>query len=214
MAAPERSEAERSESDRRRIWQLAAFALAAVAVAAVWIVAVSRGGRGPSPSGGSPNVYPKETLPPPSERSLARAAADAGCSVRSFPSFGRAHTSARVHYRTNPPTSGPHNPIPAPDGIYDLPASTTKLVHSLEHGRVIFQFVPGASPKVRGELKALVEEDPRHVILTANATQMPFEVAATAWRHYIGCPRVASATFDALRDFKIAYRDHGPEQVP
>jgi hypothetical protein len=212
---PERSDAERAESDRRRVFQLVAFALAAVAVTIVWIVAVTSGnGGGPHPTGGSPDVYPAETIPPPRERSLARAAAEAGCTVRSFPSFGREHTTKRVRYRTNPPTSGPHYPVPAADGIYDEPPSTEKLVHSLEHGRVIFQFALGAPAQVRGQLKALVKEDPRHVILTANQTAMPFEVAATAWRHYVACRTVNAATFDALRDFKIDYRDRAPEQVP
>ncbi len=211
---PERSEAERAESDRRRIGQIVAFALAAVAVTVVWIVAVAGGGGGgPRPTGGSPDVYPAETIPPPGQGSLARAVAKAGCELRSFPNYGREHTSKRVHYRTNPPTSGPHNPFPAADGIYDEPPSTERLVHSLEHGRVIFQFELGAPAKIRGQLKALVKEDPRHVILTANSTAMPFEVAATAWRHYVGCKSVGPATFDALRDFKIAYRDHAPEQV-
>ena len=104
--------------------------------------------------------------------------------------------------------------MPADDGIYDEAPSTTRLVHSLEHGRVIFQFAPGAKAKLRGQLKALAKEDGRHVILTPNATGMPFLVAATAWRHYIGCVRPSDAMFDALRDFKITYRDQAPEQVP
>lgn len=209
---PERTDAERAESDRRRVFQLIAFAVAALAVTVVWIVAVTSGsgGGGPHPTGGSPDVYPNETIPPPAERSLARAAAKAGCSVRSFPSYGREQTTKRVRYRTNPPTSGPHNPSAAADGIYDEPPPSEKLVRSLEQGRVVIQFTPGAPPKERGQLKALVKEDPRHVILTANQTAMPFEVAATAWRHYVGCKRVNGATFDALRDFRVAYRDRGP----
>ena len=211
----ERPDSERTESDRRRVFQLVAFALAALAVVVVWIVAVTSGnGGGPHPTGGSPDVYPAEKIPPPGERSLTRAAAAAGCTLRSFPNYGRKHTTARVRYKTNPPTSGPHNPFPAEDGIYDEAPPTEKLVHSLEHGRVIFQFTPGAPPKVRGQLKALVDEDSRHVILTANQTGMPFLVAATAWRHYIGCRSVNDATFDALRDFKIAYRDQAPEHAP
>jgi hypothetical protein len=204
----ERSDAERAESDRRRIFQLIAFALAAIAVTVVWIVAVTAGsGSDPHPTGGSPDVYPAATIPPPRERSLSRAAAKAGCTVRSFPSYGSGQTTKRVRYRTNPPTSGPSNPEAAEDGIYDDPPPSEKLVHSLEKGRVVVLFTPGASPTVRGQLKALVKEDPRHVILTANQTAMPYEVAATAWRNYVACKSVNSSTFDALRDFKTAYRD-------
>lgn len=214
MATPERTDQDRRESDRRRLGQLIAFAFVGVAVAAVWIVAVTGTSGGPKPTGGSPDVYPKETVPPPANRSLTSAAAAAGCTVRSFPSFGREHTKDRVKYKTDPPTSGPHYPVPAPDGIYDDPPAASRLVHSLEHGRIIFQFAPGAPGKVRGQLKALVKEDDRHVILTPNDTGMPFLVAATAWRHYIGCTRSSDAMWDALRDFKIVYRDQAPEQVP
>lgn len=205
---PERSQAERAASDRRRIRQLAAFVVAALAVTVVWIVAVTTGGSsGAHPTGGSPDVYPKASVPSASERSLVRAVAKSGCTLRSFPSYGSEQTGARVQYRTNPPTSGPSDAVPAADGIYDEPAGTSKLVRALARGRVIFQFAPGVPPKVRGQLKALVREDPRHVILTANQTGMPYAVAATAWRHYLGCNKVNGATFDALRDFRSAYRD-------
>jgi hypothetical protein len=214
MATPERTDKERTESDRRRVGQLVAFAFVGVAVAAVWIVAVAGTGGGPHPTGGSPSVYPAETIPQPGDRALSSAAAAAGCTVMTFPSFGLEHTTKRVQYKTNPPTSGPHNPTPAEDGIYDDPPATTRLVHSLEHGRVILQFAPGAPPAVRGQLKALAKEDGRHVILTPHATGMPVVVAATAWRRYIGCRRPSTAMLDALRDFKIDYRDHAPEQVP
>jgi hypothetical protein len=202
----ERSEAERAESDRRRIWQLAVFALAALAVVAVWIVSVTSGAGKPKPTGGSPDVYPAANVPPASERSLTRAVAQSGCSLRTFPSFGNGSTNSRVTYRTNPPTSGPH-PKAAADGIYDDPPSTGSLVGSLADGRVVVQFAPNAIDRVRGQLKALVVENPRHVILAANQTDMPYVVAATAWRHLLGCTNVNAATFDALRDFRSAYRD-------
>jgi hypothetical protein len=201
----ERTEAERAESDRRRLWQLGAFALLAVAVVAVWIVSVTSSAGDPRPTGGSPDVYPAATVPPPRDESLTHAAAAAGCSLRTFPSYGSGTTAKRVRYRTNPPTSGAASAEAAADGIYDDPADTSKLVRALANGRVVIQFVPGAKAPLRGQLKALVNEAPRGVILTANQTGMPFAVAATAWRHYLGCNRGGAATFDALRDFRTAY---------
>lgn len=204
----ERSEAERAASDRRRVRQLVAFAVAALAVTAVWIIAVTTGGSGGAhPTGGSPSVYPSASIPAPREHSLSRAVAKAGCTLRSFPSYGSGRTSARIHYRTNPPTSGPSDPVPAADGIYDEPAGTSKLVRALARGRVIVQFAPGAPPRLRGQLKVLVNESPRHVILTVNQTGMTYTVAATAWRHSLGCNGLNRFTFDALRDFRAAYRD-------
>lgn len=207
---PARSEAERAESDRRRIRQLIGLGLAGAAAVAIWIVAVTTGsGGGAQPNGGSAGVYPKEAIPAARERSLERAAAAAGCAVRGFPSYGRGQTTARVSYRTNPPTSGPFNPEAAADGIYDLPPATEKLVHSLANGRVVVQFSVDAGPKLRGQLKTLVNEQPRGTILTLNQTSMPYVVAATAWRHYIGCRDVRPAMFDALRDFRTRYRAPG-----
>jgi len=208
---PERSEAERAESDRRRIRQLIGLGFAGAAALVIWIVAVTTGsGGGSQPNGGSAGVYPKEAIPAPRERSLERAAAAAGCELRSFPSYGREQTTARVSYRSNPPTSGPFNPEAAADGIYDLPPPTEKLVHALANGRIVVQFSVDAAPKLRGGLKTLVLEDGRHTILTLNQTSMPFVVAATAWRHYIGCRDARPAMFDALRDFRARYRDAAP----
>jgi hypothetical protein len=205
--SPARSEAERAESDRRRIRQLIGLGLAGAAALVIWIVAVTSGSGGSQPNGGSAGVYPREAIPAPREAALERAATAAGCVLRSFPSYGRDQTTARVGYRTNPPTSGPFNPEAAADGIYDLPPPTEKLVHSLANGRIVFQFSVDAAPKLRGQLKALVLEDPRRAILTLNQTSMPFVVAATAWRHYLGCRDVRPAIFDALRDFRARYRD-------
>jgi hypothetical protein len=43
---------------------------------------------------------------------------------------------------------------------------------------------------------------------------MSFAVAATAWKHRLGCPSFNARVPAALRAFRDAYRDHGPEQVP
>jgi hypothetical protein len=40
-----------------------------------------------------------------------------------------------------------------------------------------------------------------------NQTGMTYAVAATAWRHYLGCNGLNGFTFDALRDFRATYRD-------
>lgn len=45
-----------------------------------------------------------------------------------------------VDYSTNPPTSGPHYSSPTPPGFYDEPVADGNLVHSLEHGYVIFWY--------------------------------------------------------------------------
>lgn len=147
-------------------------------------------------------------------KQLRGAAAAAGCSVASFPTEGRAHTSAHVRYKTNPPTSGAHNPAPAPDRAYDVAPPAENYVHSLEHGRIELQYRPGVPAAVRTALLGVLKESTDHMLLFPNNTGMTFAVAATAWKHRLGCPRYNARVPEALRRFRDAYRDRGPEQVP
>ena len=43
---------------------------------------------------------------------------------------------------------------------------------------------------------------------------MPYAVAATAWTHLLGCPKMNDKVFDAIRAFRLAYVDKGPEFIP
>ena len=52
-------------------------------------------------------------------------------------------------------------------------------------------------------------------LLFQNPTGMPSAVAATAWTHSITCPAFkGAATLDALRAFRAAYINKGPEFIP
>ena len=145
---------------------------------------------------------------------LRRAASAAGCSLASFPSEGRTHTTERVRYKTNPPTSGPHNPVPAPDRAFTVAPAPEFYVHSLEHGRIELQYRPDAPAAVRNALRRVYDEFTHHMLLFPNNTGMDFQVAATAWKHRLGCARFNSKVPEALRRFRDVYRDRGPEQVP
>ncbi|MEA2467278.1 MAG: hypothetical protein QOJ57_1404 [Thermoleophilaceae bacterium] len=196
-------EQERLEAERRRTrnGRIVAVAIAAVA-AAIVVFAVS--------AGGSPDPPSKDQL-----GQLTDAAAAAGCSVASFPSEGRTHTGTRVTtYKTNPPTSGPHNPIPAPDQAYTVAPPKEYYVHSLEHGRVELQYRPDAPAAVQAAIRQVYDESTEHVLLFPNNTGMDFEVAATAWKHRLGCPSFNARVPAALSLFRDVYRDHGPEAVP
>lgn len=182
----------------------AGLATAAVLVAATVgvLLYVLLSGGGPGPASGS------------AVADARRAASAAGCTLASFPSEGRGHTTGRVTYGTNPPTSGPHNPAPAPDRVYTTAPPAVNYVHSLEHGRIELQYRPGAPAAVSAALRAVYTESPHHVLLFPNNTGMPFLVAATAWKHRLGCARFNARVPAALRSFRDAYRDHGPEAVP
>lgn len=207
-------------SDRRGQWpQIAAGAvLAGAAVAAVALAATSGGGTTGAPRHVGTSRIANVAVAAPANTNLAAAAAAAGCVLLNPPSEGRLHVTGSVRYHTNPPSSGPHYPLPAHDGIYD-PGTTPRkeqLVHALEHGRIEIQYRPGADLRTIGELQSLVIEfsrrdaDPR-VLLFENTTGMPYGVAAVAWTHILGCPDVRPVTLDAIRDFRRAYDLKAPE---
>ncbi len=223
-----KEDAARAAQKRQRTMQTGGFVLLLVAVAAVAIVLISNKSSSSSSSSnsglGTANgpvapTDPIAQIPAPSNKNLAAAAKAAGCVVKTFPSEGRNHTNGTVVYKTNPPTSGNHNPTPALDGVY-APGNTPTpehFVHTLEHGRIELQYAPSQPRKVRLQLQSLLAESYKghpggyKVLLFENNTHMPYAVAATAWTHLIGCPTVSDKTWDALRDFRNAYVDKAPE---
>jgi hypothetical protein len=202
-------------------WQAASgVLLAAAAIAAVVIAIAAGGGNSNSkPSHRGAVTITNVPIAPPRHVNLTAAAIAAGCTLSSPPSEGRDHVIGPVIYHTNPPSSGPHDPVPAHDGIYGPAATPAKeqLVHALEHGRVEIQYASGTPASVIGQLQSLVDEfatrdsDPR-VLLFENRTAMPFAIAAVAWTHILGCASYRPAALDALRQFRRAYDLKAPEQ--
>ncbi len=224
------------EKERRRAEREAAEAAAArraatkgrlqlalgglVAVVAIAVAVVLFGGGGSDSDAKSLDVSAQ--LPPQRITNLQDAARAASCRVQTFPSEGREHTTAKVVYKTNPPTSGNHNPEWAQDGLYDadnLPP-LGKLVHTLEHGRIDIQYRPGTPKATVDKLEALGSEplqfgtDGYHVLVFQNPTGMKPEVAATAWTHSLTCPKMDAGVYDAVRAFRAEYTDKGPELIP
>jgi hypothetical protein len=207
-------EAEAAEAARRRrlLGYGAGGVLVAAAVAAIAVVALGGGGGdGGSDTGG----YPEGSVPAQRISNLEAAVKASGCELKNTPIEGNGHTTSPVTYRSNPPTSGNHNPTPADDRkAYTEAPPTEQLIHALEHGRVVVQFAPSAPASVRGDLKALFDEQDTGMILTPNETSMPYEVAATAWGHLLGCKKMNDRVFDAIRAFRDTYLGRGPEPVP
>jgi len=150
-----------------------------------------------------------------------KAAKDAGCTLANpeFESQGHEDKDFKPSdYKTNPPTSGTHNPDWYDDGIYE-PTTTPSLgmlVHTLEHGRINVQYKPGTPKADVAKLEALLGEqnDGYHMLLYENTTGMDAQVAATAWTHSLTCPDINDKVFDAIRTFRARYIDKGPETVP
>ena len=210
-------EAAAAERRKRMIGFGAAGLLAAAAIIAIVAVVVAGGGGdgGENSEGGeAAEEFQKASIPASKATNLDQAARAAGCKVQTSPSAGANHVEGRVEYKTNPPTSGDHSEIPAEDGAFTEEIEHENLLHSMEHGRVVLWFQPEASPQLKGQMKALFDEDSYHVILAPNNRRMTAQVAASSWTRSITCERVNANTWDALRLFRDRYRDQGPEQVP
>lgn len=211
----ERERAAAAKAKRNRLLQLVGGVIVACAIVAGVAVAVTSGGGGGSDEGGADVDADK----------LRSVAQTAGCVYRAFPDEGADHvteTLTEADFKTNPPTSGAHNPEPAPDGLY-VPGNEPAIenwVHTLEHGRVILQYREKTEQPVVRQLEALFNEDVAdsggayHSVLMQNNSKMPFAVAAVAWRHYMACREFTPQSIEALRTFREQLVDKGPESVP
>jgi hypothetical protein len=194
----------RAHSRRRRL-QVGGGALIVIAALAAIAVVTMAGGEDSSSTGGD----------------LAADARAAGCTFTSARSEGREHTDRKVTYKTNPPTSGPHNPVPAQDGVYapgNEPAKEN-WVHSLEHGRVLFQYKPGTPAGEVAKLQRLAQEPLNdspgyHTLVLQNNTDMPTQYAVVAWTKSLTCDKLTTASMDVMRSFRERYTDKAPELIP
>ena len=150
---------------------------------------------------------------------LQAAARSAGCTLRlNLRDEGNEHLEEgrpAPNYGTNPPTSGPHQPVPLADGAYLESPPAENAVHSLEHGRIAIQYDPALPEGQQLLLKGLFFADPDGVVLFPNP-DMPYAVAVTAWRNLMGCrefgePEALTAAILAFRD---RFRGKGPERIP
>jgi hypothetical protein len=204
----QREAAAAAAAKRKRMISLVGGVIVAVVIVAGVVFAISRGGGDKVDNA-----------------SLTNVARSAGCVYKAFPDEGRDHSAkplTAADYKTNPPTSGTHNPNPAADGLYAAgnEPPIANWVHTLEHGRVLLQYKPGTPANVVAQLTSLFNENVAgsgsgyHSVLMENNSKMPAQVAAVAWRHYMTCAKVTPKTISALRKFRTALIDKGPEIVP
>lgn len=220
----EREAAEAKARARKGRLRLAGGAVLALAVVAgvVFALLTVLGGGDSDPEAVATNSENLPALPAQRVTDLDEAARAAGCRVVHPRYEGNGHNAeknfAASDYRTNPPTSGDHDPEWYEDGVYapgDVP-ELGKVVHTLEHGRIDVQYRPGTPTRQVSQLEALLREsnDGYHMLLFENTTDMPYAVAATAWTQMLGCREMNDQTFDAIRAFRARYIDKGPERIP
>ncbi|HYN51885.1 MAG TPA: DUF3105 domain-containing protein [Thermoleophilaceae bacterium] len=226
----EREAKARAEQRRKRLVGFGAAGALALAAVVIVFVLVGGGGNGSGPGGGS-NVFPEGgEVAEQKVFDVEEAASAAGCELTSSESRGekdRVHTQSTdqtVKYRDNPPTLGSHWPpgFEAQDGLYGKAPADESLVHTLEHGRVIFWVKPSLPKTARESLRALFDEDTYQLVMVPRQ-DMPYAVAATAWNRdpvpggtgrTLGCDEWTPEAVDALRAFRDQHRSNGPEPVP
>ena len=86
-------------------------------------------------------------------------------------------------WETNPPTSGPHYPVPPRGGNYDYTLSNLEQVAFLESGGVIIQFLPNNKNVNLQQLRSFSNQS---VIVSPNQT-LESSLVATAWTWKLTC---------------------------
>jgi hypothetical protein len=230
-----REQAEKREASEQRRKLILGYAVAGVLAAAV-VVGIVLVVIGSSESGASGNAHivagpPGSTTTmnlDPDEREgtktkagpmaeadkLTQAARAAKCVLRNPPEEGNTHllpSQNTPKYKSDPPTSGNHDPVPLSNGVYSSPLpSFRNALHTLEHGRVGILYQPDLPDPDQLVLKGVVDEDFRDMVMSP-WERMEWEVAAVAWGHYLGCRSYNDDVPDAIRAFRDTYRGQGPE---
>lgn len=230
--------ASQSTGQRRLIIGYVAAGVIALAVIAGLVVVIASGGGGSDVSSTCDNAHIKnsggtfrgldpdcrEGTPPPTIQiaDLRLSAEKAGCNLGlNLPDEGNTHVpnSTPVTYKTTPPTSGNHNPVPIDDGAYRTPITNdtgkpTNIrneVHAMEHGRIEIHYKPSLPEDQQLALKGVFDADPNGMLLYPDP-DMPYDVAVTAWTNMATCQTFNPAVLDVIRNFRDTYRGNGPEQ--
>ncbi len=102
--------------------------------------------------------------------------------------------NTEVTWETNPPTSGPHYPIPPKGGNYDYVLSNLEQVSFLESGGVIVQYLPDIYGNNHPKLASFASN---YVIISPNET-LESLLVATAWTWKLSCKEY---DFESLAKF-------------
>jgi hypothetical protein len=175
-----------------RLWLVT---LAVVAAAVVFVVAVEGPGCGGGDSGTSGTAAPVSDYPYP---------------VQHLDEVPNAHSHLAQGatfdgYNSDPPTNGPHAPVPAAWGVSDVALPKEVPIHNMEHAGVVVWYNCNAGPqqlnaadctKLRADLTAIVKgavSNGKFVLMTPYPS-MKNRIALTAWQFLD-----AFDTFDGAR---------------
>lgn len=225
----EREQREAQAAARKRMIGIAVAAILALGIVVALAVVVFAGdddnggssGSDKSDGGAAKVSYPDGgEIPTQQEADFAKALEASGCEedvLRDVAGSGE-HTTDDVTYESEPPAIGPHFPEWPEDALFEEAPPLTRVVHTLEHGRILIWVKPDAPDDLLAQVKAFYDEDPYHVIVLPRA-EIKEPIAASAWvgqdtGHILRCAEPNDRMWDALRAFKEKYRDRAPEFVP
>lgn len=143
------------------------------------------------------------SVPPVRETELVDAAVQSRCELR----------TARPGERLNPPVDGPVGARAAKPGVYDQPVASADLAAAVRRGIIVIQFRDGLDGRLVDALKALQAAMPAGTIVAPNGSGMRFELAVTAYRRMLGCPRFSAQGLDAIQLFRGRFLGSGPESA-
>ncbi|NKB57791.1 MAG: DUF3105 domain-containing protein [Alphaproteobacteria bacterium] len=131
--------------------------------------------------------------------------------VKTHNNEGRNHVppGTRISYGTNPPTSGSHFPTWVDPGFYETAKGRSNLVHSLEHGMIVFHYdAPGAEVLETLRDWTGLFNGPWSGIVAVKRAGLGEKLIFTAWRRTLRLDRFDAKAAAAFID---AYRGRGPE---
>lgn len=113
-------------------------------------------------------------------------------------------------YNSNPPSSGPHWPSPAKNGVYDKALADEQVIHSMEHGYVWIAYRPDVGDEVKNRLTEIVKDDDWKVVL-APRDKNDTKIALVSWGRVSA---MDEPDYDKVKDFIRTYRNRGLEKTP
>ena len=134
------------------------------------------------------------------------------------PNEGWAHVpeGSAITSQNNPPASGPHYPVWLRYQEYSQPMARGYWVHNLEHGAIVVLYRPDASADVVRQITEAFRSIPvdpscghRRALLTPDPLLPRLTAVVAANFVLLG----DSVDGQAIRDFAVARRGRGPEQV-
>jgi hypothetical protein len=134
------------------------------------------------------------------------------------PNEGWEHVAvgSQIHYRANPPSSGPHYPFPAPAGVYPNGLLTGFWVHNLEHGYIVLLYRPPATQKQLAAFDRMAANFPKSKfgnvkLVVVPYSDMPHPYAVLAWDWRLDMDEFKEGT---VLEFYKQHVDHGREDIP